>query len=93
MYLTRRIALILIAFLFSAVAAFAECATGTQLRGGKCVKPAPVKIICDGGRVRNGKCACPEGTDLKQTGDNASACIKPSLKPDPALTPVRAPEE
>jgi hypothetical protein len=39
-----------------------------------CAKPP--SLTCSGGRVQDGQCICPKGTERKQTGTNAFACLK-----------------
>jgi hypothetical protein len=49
------------------------------------VTAAPPEIICEGGRVSRGQCACPRGSAPVPTGFNSFRCT-------PVETPESAPQ-
>jgi hypothetical protein len=51
-------------------------------RGGESVLCAKQpSLTCTGGRVDDGQCICPTGTERKQTATNAFACVKTAPPP------------
>ncbi|WP_163270732.1 peptidoglycan-binding domain-containing protein [Chelativorans alearense] len=46
------------------------------------VDPVPKNVACAGGIVRNGMCACPEGTRAEEVRTNAYRCIREVARPE-----------